>query len=406
MTNQLNRVDVGGDTPPAGSLITKSIVFFQRHWKRGAPGKETPEWVVNFAYSLWLVALLLKLVGSSWDMSWHFRWLRDDLAPPHLLNTAGTVMVCALVLVHTYTGLGCDKRSLRLMQIGTVTFLIAAPLDVINHRISGLDLTAWSPTHMLLFIGTAVMVLGVIDGWLKFSAPGRGRTLTAGALWVFFLENVYFPNGQQEYGILALRSWERGEPDAEPQLLHFAREQLGSAQIDAGVVRHFALPIENWVYPAWGIGVIALVLVAARATTKARWTATAVAAGYVAYRAAIWPMLVGTGFPASTVPFYLLFVGLAVDIAFLLGRGRGLYAAAVGGPLVAALGFGALWAQSQLRPWLFGEDAITESAPPVDYWTVPLVLVGVSLVWAAGSYGTRRWNDRMQRTAAMPDSLV
>ena len=37
------------------------------------------------------------------------------------------------------------------------TFLAAAPLDVINHRVNGLDLTAWSPTHMLLYIGTGVM---------------------------------------------------------------------------------------------------------------------------------------------------------------------------------------------------------------------------------------------------------
>ncbi|MFC7481333.1 hypothetical protein ACFQX7_16650 [Luedemannella flava] len=31
-------------------------------------------------YGIWLVALLCKALGSSWDVSWHFKWLRDDLA--------------------------------------------------------------------------------------------------------------------------------------------------------------------------------------------------------------------------------------------------------------------------------------------------------------------------------------
>lgn len=332
---------------------------------------------MSFIYRTWLLALLFKVVGSSWDMSWHFMWIRDDFAPPHLLNSVGTVMVCALVIIHTYTGMGCTRRSLRLMQAGTVTFLLAAPLDVLNHRISGLDLTAWSPTHAMLYLGTAVMILGAIDGWLSYSKPGKTRTLTLVALWAFLLETVYFANGQQEYGILALRAWERGEPGAEQSLLQFAADDLGRA-VDREAVIHFALPIPDWVYPLWGIGVMALLLIAARAVVRMRWTATAVAGAYVAYRAAIWPLLVGAGFPPSTVPFYLVFVGLAVDLAFLLPAAR--LRAPVGAALVSTLGFGALWTQAQLRPWLLG-DVHTESAPPVDYWTLPVVLVGVGVLW-------------------------
>lgn len=386
MTDQLLATPAA-EPAPQGGPITKTRVFFQRHWQRRRPGRPTPDWVVSFTYRTWLVALLFKLLGSSWDMSWHFMWIRDDFAPPHLLNSVGTAMVCTLVIIHTYTGMACTRRSLRLMQAGTVIFLLAAPLDVLNHRISGLDLTAWSPTHAMLYLGTAVMILGAIDGWLSYSAPGRTRTLTLVALWAFLLETVYFANGQQEYGILALRAWERGEPGAEPSLLQFAADDLGRA-VDREAVIHFALPIPDWVYPLWGVGVMALLLVAARAMVRVRWTATAVAGAYVAYRAAIWPLLVGAGFPPSTVPFYLVFVGLAVDVAFLLPVvrlrvpiGGVLARAAVGGVLVAALGFGALWVQAQLRPWLLG-DVRTESAPPVDYWTLPVVLVAVGVLWA------------------------
>lgn len=389
--------------PPGGGPIHQARVFFQRHWHRGQPGTPTPDWVLNFAYRTWLVALLFKLIGSSWDMSWHFRWLRDDLAPPHMINTVGTVMVCALVLIHTYTGMGCDKRSLRLMQVGTATFLIAAPLDVINHRISGLDLTAWSGTHMLLYIGTAIMTLGAIDGWWKFSRPGRNRTLTLGALWVFFLEAVYFSNGQQEYGILSVRAWQRGEPDAEPELLRFAAEQIGRAVDEFAIVR-FALPIDSWVYPVWGIGVIALVLAAARATTGFRWTATAVAGAYVAYRVLIWPLLVLGEFPPSTVPFYLLFVGLAVDLAFRLGRGHPVVTAGLGAVGVAAFGFAALLVQSQVVDW-FGSSG-TETAPPVDYWMTPVVLVGVFAVWAAAEPLSRRWQHRKPAKPELPNAVV
>lgn len=394
------------DNPPHGGPITKFGVFFQRHWTRGKPGQATPDWVAKFAYRTWLVALLFKLIGSTWDMSWHFRWLRDDLAPPHLINTVGTVMVCALVIIHSYTGLACDRRSLRLMQAGTVIFLIAAPLDVINHRVSGLDLTAWSPTHGLLYLGTGIMILGTIDGWMKFAKPGPARTLTLGALWVFFLENIYFSNGQQEYGILSLLAWERGAPEAEPELLQFAADQLGRA-VDREAVIGFALPIESWVYPLWGIGVMALVLALARATTRARWTATTVALAYVAYRSLAWPALVGGGFPPSTVPFFLAFVGLGVDLAFLLARGRAWTTAGIGAALVTILGFAALRAQAELAPLLM-PNAHTASAPPVDYWMIPVVAAGVFALWAAAEPAARWWNSREHRTIAeiVPEAVV
>ncbi|MBK1784768.1 hypothetical protein JHE00_10560 [Prauserella sp. ASG 168] len=357
------------------SPIAKTVLFFQRHWHRSAPGTPTPEWVTRFCYSMWLTAFAFKVIGASWDMSWHFKWLRDDFAPPHLINTVGTVIICVLVAIHTYTGLGCDRRSLRLMQAGLVMFLIAAPLDVINHRVSGLDLTAWSPTHGLLYLGTGIMLAGVIAGWLRVAPPGPVRAVVLTALWGFFLENTFFPNGQQEYGILELRSWERGEPYAEPTLLEFAADDIGRS-VDREAVIHFALPIEDWVYPMWGIGVMALILAAARYTVGRTWTATTVAGAYVAYRAIIWPLLLAGDFPTSTVPFYLVFVGLAVDLAFRAPAAR----FAVGGVLVTVFGYGALWVQSQLRPWLLG-DALTETAPPSAYWTAPIVLAGVAAVW-------------------------
>ncbi|QRP46267.1 hypothetical protein [Amycolatopsis sp. FDAARGOS 1241] len=374
------------------SPVGKTRLFFERHWHRGAPGQPTPEWVLRFCYGMWLAAFAFKLLGSSWDMSWHFKWLRDDLAPPHLINTVGTVIIVVLVAIHSYTGLGCDKPSLRLMQTGLVVFLVAAPLDVINHRVNGLDLTAWSPSHMLLYLGTGIMQAGVLLGWLRLAPPGRFRTGVLLALWAFFLENTFFPNGQQEYGVLGLRAWERGAPEAEPSLLTFAANQIGHP-VDRTAILHFTMPIPEWVYPLWGIGVTALILVPARRTLGFRWAALSVAGAYVAYRCVMWPLLLGLGFPVSTVPFYLLAVGLAVDLAVTIGAGHRVASAAIGSLLVSAFGYGALWLQSQLRPWLLG-DSHTESAPPVAYWTVAVALVGVFVLWTSAGPLTRKVTSR------------
>ncbi|WP_121389258.1 hypothetical protein [Actinokineospora cianjurensis] len=360
-----------------GGPVAQFKAFFRLHWTRGAAGRETPEWVWHFAYRTWLLALLFKLLGSSWDESWHFKFLRDDLAPPHLINSVGTGIAVVLVAIHTFTGMATTRRAQRVVQAGLAVFLIAAPLDVINHRINGLDLTAWSPSHALLYLGTALMIAGLIDGWFAGGPRGAGWTLVLGTLWVFFLENTLFPNGQQEYGSLEMASCTPNgvlDPSrcyAERELLEFAAQQLGRP-VDYTAIEHFALPIPSWVYPLWGIGVAALVLAVAAKTIGKTWAATAVAGAYVAYRAVIWPMLVAADFPPSAVPFYLVFVGLGIDLVRRFGLPH-LGEAAAGAVAVTALGYGALYAQEQLL-----------AAPPTAWWSAPIALVGVAVLWAAG----------------------
>ena len=75
----------------------------------GRPGRRVSQTELRWMYTGWLVAFLLKMLGSTWDVSWHFRWLRDDLAPPHLLNSVGTAVVIALVVAHSYSGYAVDK---------------------------------------------------------------------------------------------------------------------------------------------------------------------------------------------------------------------------------------------------------------------------------------------------------
>ena len=181
---------------------------------RGAPvataPRPLPPDLVRAVYGLWLAALALKVLGASWDMSWHFTWLRDDLAPPHLLNSAGHgrsssswwSSTAGRATASTARRCGSCRRA-------SGSSSLAVPLDLVNHRINGLDLTAWSPTHALLYLGTALMLAGVVRGWWLYGS-GRARDAGAGAAVDVRAGIVWFPAQQQEYGVLAVAAWDRG----------------------------------------------------------------------------------------------------------------------------------------------------------------------------------------------------
>ena len=354
--------------PPAPSSVRAGLVhpltllrwLWLAYVTPGRPGRLTTPTELRWIYGAWLGALVLKLVGSSWDVSWHFRWLRDDLAPPHLLNSAGTAAVVGLVLFHSYTGYGVDRRALRLMQWGIGLFLIAVPIDILNHRINGLDITSWSPSHALLYLGTAVMLAGAIRGWWLYAVPGRIRDVVALGLWLLFVENALFPNQHQEYGILSIRAFDAGRTTAEPQLLDFAASQ-GASPLE------FALPVPSWVHPAWLICAGLLSLLLARKVVGLRWTATIIAAAYLAYRALTGVVLVAIGFPPSVLPVALLAGALLVDLA-VTHRVPGWLA----GPLAAAAVYGLALGQNGLG-----------FLPPWNWWSVLPVAVGFGLLWAA-----------------------
>ena len=336
--------------------------FWPAYVTPGRPGRPTTGEELRWVYAAWLGAFALKMLGSSWDVSWHFKWLRDDLAPPHLLNSAGTAVVVALVVFHSYTGYGVDRRALRLMQWGIGTFLVAVPIDILNHRVNGLDITSWSPSHALLYLGTAIMLAGAIRGWWLYAAPGRVRDLVSLGLWLFFVENAVFPNQHQEYGVLSLRAYEAGATTAEQQLLDFAAAQGQTPTM-------FMLPVPSWVHPAWLLCAGLLSLLVARRVTGLRWTATTITAVYLAYRAVVWLGLVALDFPPSVLPLALLVGAVCVDLA-VTSRLPGWSAA----PATAAAVYLAAWVQDAaglLPPWNWSWESIA------------LVLVAFTALWTA-----------------------
>ena len=232
-------------------------------------------------------------------------------------------------------------------------------------------------------IGTAIMLAGAIRGWWLYAQPGRTRTVIALGLWLFFLENVLFPNQHQEYGVLGVRAYEAGRPTAEPQLLDFAAAQGASP-------REFGLPVPSWVHPAWLVLAGLLTLVIARRVVGLRWTATVLAGGYLVYRGIAWLGLVAMDFPPSVLPFVLLVGAVLVDLAVRL-RVPGL----VAGPAVAALVYAAAVLQDRLG-----------LLPPWNWASVLPVAVAFGALWAlvdvvAGSGWLARWREPVEPGAAV-----
>ncbi|GAA3259262.1 hypothetical protein [Nonomuraea helvata] len=382
----------------------KAAAWALPYWTRGQAGRETPQDLFRVLYFGWLVALTLKLLGSAWDVSWHFKWLRDDLAPPHLLNSAGTAVALALTVIHGYTGYGVDKAALRLIQWGTGIFLVAVPLDLINHRVNGLDITSWSPSHIMLYLGTFFMIAGVIRGWFMGAPPGRERTVVLGAFFAFFLENVHFPEQHQEYGTLSIGAWDNHATYAEPILLRFAADQMGRP-VDRTMMVGFSLPVPDYLYPVYAVVVGLAVLVVARLMIGRFGAATLVAAGYVGFRTVIWPLLTVTGFPPSAVPFFLVVAGLLVDLAFLV---RMPYVRAVLGSIggTAAV-YGALAAQNAIMGGVYGAIKGQEGllgAPPQAMssavWAgLGLLIVWLAVEWIADKRGHQTMEARVIATA-------
>ncbi|MEV0380845.1 hypothetical protein [Nonomuraea sp. NPDC050643] len=380
----------------------KAAAWALPYWTRGEAGRETPHDLFRVLYYGWLVAFTLKVLGSAWDVSWHFKWLRDDLAPPHLLNSAGTALALALTVIHGYTGYGVDKAALRLIQWGTGIFLVAVPLDLINHRVNGLDITSWSPSHIMLYLGTFFMIAGVLRGWVMGAPPGRERAVVLGAFFAFFLENVHFPEQHQEYGILSLGAWDNKATYAEQILLEFAADQMGRP-IDRTMMAGFTLPVPDYLYPVYAVVAGLSVLVVARLLIGRFGAATLVAAGYVLFRTVAWPLLTFTGFPPSAVPFFLVVAGLLVDVAFLVRMPAA--RAVLGAAGVTAAAYGALAAQNAIMGPVYGALKGQEGllgAPPLVTSSAVWAGLGLMGVWLAIEWLAGRRNTQPVETPPRP----
>lgn len=294
-------------------------------------------------YALWLLALALKLAGASWDVSWHFRTVRESISPPHILNGAGEILFVVLFWHAWRHRQPHQLMPLRIMIVGMATWALAVPLDEAWHRIYGLDLTTWSPSHLMLFYGTAIAVAGLAllfasdIGW----RPGKAFDLRAQpwlarailALFILFAaEAVLFPLTYSEHTTIAVDNAANHPERLDPALLEMALT----------VPDPYFHGVAPWVYPVYAVAAVAFVAVLARRFLPGPGWTLAILGGYVLYRGAT-DMILGAGeWPRSVVPLQYVPMALAWEAAWLApARPRVRTAAGVAASTLAAY---ATWA--------------------------------------------------------------
>jgi hypothetical protein len=274
---------------------------------------------------LWALGLFLKLAGATVDVSWHFQHLRETLAIPHLVNALGFSLTIGLTLYQTRHKLFPDHRSRNLIWGGLVIFLVAMPADELYHRAFGVDLTTYSPTHFMLYIGTLVTILGVISTYWKQRRPGLATSLLFG---LFLMEDIVFPLGQQEYGSIQVWLLAHGQTLVDSDLMHAISTPF--AQTYGG----FPLAL----YPVYLIFAYLFAMALARRVVLHPFGATLVTLVYLAYRLVSWEIFHTAQMPTSFIPYFVLGMALLVDVTATYLRGwLGLVSCAAGATAVAYL---------------------------------------------------------------------
>jgi hypothetical protein len=158
--------------------------------------------VTRYHVALWVLIAgkLLGAWGLTWDIQWHLRIGRDTFwIAPHLMMyggvTAGLLVSAAVLALDTararrptrpagapatLTILGLTStRGIHLAAWGVTLVILAAPIDDLWHRLFGLDITLWSPPHLLGLFGSAVNTLGTLVVATEVYPAGRRRRVVA-----------------------------------------------------------------------------------------------------------------------------------------------------------------------------------------------------------------------------------
>jgi hypothetical protein len=290
------------------------------------------------------VALLVALLGMYWDISLHIDQGRDPgpLAnPAHYLILAGLFGVFAagfvsIVLPRERPGASAVTidRSWAAPVGGVLLFacasfsLLGFPLDDAWHRLFGQDVTLWGPTHLMLFGGAAMTLIGrsvlLVEG-ARVARERIGAGLQAPALKLVRLQRASLAGAF----LIGLSTFQ-GEFD-------------------------FGVPQFRFVFEPVLIALAASIALVTARIWAGRGGALMAAALFVSIRGFV-ALLVGPIF-GETVPHFPLYLAEAalVELAALrVSPQRPLAFGAVCGGLIGTAGLSAEWGWSQVwmpLPW-------------------------------------------------------
>ena len=230
---------------------------------RSAPGFEAPAAAPATAEGrslrravLWgmLAAKVLGGWGVTWDIQWHILIGRDSFwIPPHLMTYSAVTIVFALSLaaLARETFLALDGRpvpgsvgilglvgspGIHLAWWGIVITVLSAPLDDLWHRLFGLDLTLWSPPHLLGLLGSQVNSVGcfllALEAYSPVSRARFGALALGGA--------IFFGTFHLLLGTSVLWAYDQGG------LAFFYYPILGALLLPAALVPVARLSTRRW----------------------------------------------------------------------------------------------------------------------------------------------------------------
>jgi hypothetical protein len=285
-------------------------------------------------YLLWLIAMAFTELGSTLDVSWHFGHAFDEISPPHLTTFAGVCLMVALfywALVRERARVvGLERTALRVGAVALAIGILDMPLDFLWHLTFGVDITTWSPTHLMLNFPSDVYNVCIITALLA-SPAARGLGVWAITFAVCFRNvlTTHFALNQQEYGAVALAALQRtGQAPwyVEPRLLRLAGG--GAAQLVTG-----GLP--DWLYLLYFAFALGYALTFGATVLQERRTrgsgphpdvwslpfgaGTALALTFVAWRLAFRTLFLAVHQAYPVVAWYVLPMGVIADLSLAFG---------------------------------------------------------------------------------------
>ncbi|HEV7125865.1 MAG TPA: hypothetical protein VGN32_00300 [Ktedonobacterales bacterium] len=373
-----------------------------------------------------LVAMALADWGAAFDVSYHFGHVFDEFSFPHLAVAVGVGCQVALLLyalVYRRDRLVAVERvAITVALVALVIDLVDIPLDLLWHLIFGIDATTWSPTHLLFNYPTDLIVVVLVVAQLASpAARGRGAWLLAFGYFLRAVVAVHFPLYQQEIGAVALDGLNRAGKApwyVQPELRALAGPH--ARQLVMGGAPAWLYPIYFALALSYALTVGRVVLAGWRGTTRThfRWpwpfgVATALAAGYLVWRIGLQTLYLAIHGAYTVVPWYLLGMGLVVDIVLTFGPRPIAWALAAWRPallprehLVAAALAGVAAALA-LYTGMALMGALRMVVPPAPLAALPFACVsgaaGALLGMGVGTRVSQLLTSRAEPPAASPD---
>ncbi|MDQ3106691.1 MAG: hypothetical protein M3Q68_02675, partial [Actinomycetota bacterium] len=359
-----------------GNVESKAAAFFLRTPNALERLTGVPGWAAAVV-GMSLYGLLVAGEGFYSDVAWHITLGRDDslFTAPHtsIVLGLGFIFLAGLVGI-AYASLQQVDTALRwkavripwstlpLLALGGAA-LLGFPLDEIWHRTYGVDVTMWSPTHMLMILGASFSGLA---SWLVLAEAGVsptasrwGRGMLVVASWLT-LQGLSAPLGEFSFGVPQFQ-----------QIFH---------PLILCIAAGFALVAIRLVHGRfWGLGITVVNLALMSTNLLGGGGETA---GPVETRDA--GLFVASALVVELVAFAL---GTRRTVRFAIAAGVGIGTFGLAGEWV--------WNQNAYQPW--NANLLPDAVLLGTVGAVAAALVGLAFARAAGQRDTQ---DATERPAA------